>query len=348
MALWISAVAACGNVQSNSPGGDASSGSDATGDGAGSRFPSCTGIPGNQATTCGATGDDDCCASLVVSGGSYDRSYDKAGDVNSGDTSSPAKVSTFRLDKYEVTVARFRAFVEAGMGVAAQPPAPSSGAHKNTAGSGWQKAWNSNLASDTPSLKADLLCSTNNPTTSTWTDAPTGSENRPINCLSWYEAMAFCIWDDGYLPTEAEWNYAAAGGSAQRPYPWSKSGTDLTLDTMHASYAVGGDCLGDGMPGCAATDLLPVGSTSEGAGLYGQFDLAGNAFEWTLDWSSPTYPAPCMDCAYLTPPSTGSGTRVRRGGSFKLASTNLRTGNRNNLDPTTLFDGSGVRCARSQ
>jgi len=39
-----------------------------------------------------------------------------------------------------------------------------------------------------------------------------------INCITWYEAMAFCIWDGGYLPTEAEWD-ALRGGARTNGYP---------------------------------------------------------------------------------------------------------------------------------
>lgn len=295
--------------------------------------------------TCGAGGNDDCCASLVVPGGSYDRSYDVAGDASSGTTSSPATVSNFRLDKYEVTVGRFRAFVSAGMGTQAQAPAVGAGSHATVAGSGWSPSWTANLASDTAALIADLKCSTDN--TATWTDMPGMNENRPINCVSWYEAMAFCVWDGGYLPTEAEWNYAAAGGNQQRAYPWSDpAGSVTSLDASHASYQVGSDCVGDGMAGCAFTDLVPVGSKPAGVGRYGQFDLAGNVYEWALDYAE-SYAVPCVDCANLTPPSVGTLTRVRRGGSFTVDATSVRTGARSPLVPTTLFDGSGVRCARA-
>jgi|SRR5580704_4705762 sulfatase modifying factor 1 len=57
----------------------------------------------------------------------------------------------------------------------------------------------------------------------TWTPSPSGSENLPINCVDWAEAYAFCIWDGGFLPSDAEWEYAAAGGSEQREYPWGSA-----------------------------------------------------------------------------------------------------------------------------
>src|SRR5262249_34890732 len=55
---------------------------------------------------------------------------------------------------------------------------------------------------------------------STWTTAPDANEDLPITCINFYEAYAFCIWDGGFLPSEAEWEYAAAGGDEQRAYPW--------------------------------------------------------------------------------------------------------------------------------
>src|SRR5262249_25230918 len=162
---------------------------------------SCRGL----AASCGATGHDSCCSSPVVPGDfpgeSYFRSYDQAHDANSGDLSYPATVRDFRLDKYEVTVGRFRAFVNAGIGTQSNPPASGSGAHPNIAGSGWDMAWSSYLPTSKDALMARVKCDA---TYQTWTDLPGTNENRPMNCLSWYDAMAFCAWDGGYLPTEAE------------------------------------------------------------------------------------------------------------------------------------------------
>ena len=58
---------------------------------------------------------------------------------------------------------------------------------------------------------------------STWTNTASTQENLPINCVNWWESYAFCIWDGGFLPSESEWEYAAAGGSQQREYPWGSA-----------------------------------------------------------------------------------------------------------------------------
>ncbi|TMQ02516.1 MAG: formylglycine-generating enzyme family protein [Deltaproteobacteria bacterium] len=301
---------------------------------------SCIALP----YTCGTSGNDNCCNSPEVKGGMYFRSFDIAQDAASGDQSAPATVSGFRLDKYEVTVGRLRAFVDAGQGTQASHPLTGSGTHLHIPGSGWEAAWNAGLPADTPALKATLKC---DPTFQTWTDEPAGNENLPINCLSWYEAFAFCAWDGGYLPTEAEWNYAAAGGSEQRAYPWSTSAGATTIAADRASYKEGTSCNGDGFPDCTRGDLRPVGSKPAGDGHWGQSDLGGNVFEWTLDWGD-IYVTPCVDCANLLIPQLVTG-RVVRGGSFDDNATVLRTGARYVASPATqgASRSSGVRCART-
>jgi formylglycine-generating enzyme required for sulfatase activity len=299
------------------------------------QFLSCAGLP----MTCGASGNDSCCNSPAIPGGTYYRSFDLAGDSISGDMSFPATVSNFRLDKYEVTVERFRAFVNSGMGTQASPPLPGSGAHAKIAGSGWDANWNASLATDKAALVAAVKC---NSTYQTWTDTPAANEHRPMTCLTWYEAMAFCAWDGGYLATEAEWNYAATGGGQQRAYPWSSPAGSLTpLDSVHASYYDGTNCVGDGMAGCAVTDLVAVGSKPLGDGRWGQSDLAGNVGEWTLD-SYASYENPCTDCADLT----AALYRVIRGGTFLSITYFMRTTIRDDPSPDLRHYIIGVRCAR--
>ena len=297
---------------------------------------SCVALP----HTCGAMAKDDCCNSPLVVGDSYYRSFDAAGDSASGNISAPATISNFRLDKYEVTVGRFRAFVEGGQGTRLNPPATGTGENPYVPGSGWEAGWNQFLPADKPALIASLKCnvSFNYPT---WTDSPGSGEGLPINCVSWYTAMAFCAWDGGFLPTEAEWNYAAAGGKEQRAYPWSNPAGTTTIDTSYASYA----CIEDGSGTCALTDIINVGGRSKGDGLWGQSDLAGNVAEWTLDWAE-QYPTPCTDCAYLGPHPDGE--REIRGGSWLTTPVQqLRSGTRQSAPPMEISPDRGMRCARA-
>ena len=216
---------------------------------------------------------------LGIPGGTFYRSYDGAGYTDKG---YPATVSGFELDRFEVTVARFRAFVTA----TALPTAP-------------------------------LACATK----ATWGSA----DDLPINCISWDEAAAFCAWDGGRLPTEAEWNYAAAGGDEQRVYPWGP-----TLDPMHANYSA---------------TIAAVGSLPMGDGRWGQSDLAGNVAEWTADWYADVYPNPCVDCTN----TTAATTRSYRGGSIDLGTSLqfMTASARRAATPDHRSAGIGVRCART-
>ena len=298
---------------------------------------SCVALPYN----CGVAGNNNCCNSLLVSGGTYYRSFDVAGDIDSGNQGSPATVSNFHLDKYEVTVGRFRAFVAANQGTQVHPPSPNAGAHPGIPGSGWEAGWNMQLATDTTALMASLTCSSpgSGAGKQTWTDTPGANENRPINCVTWYEAMAFCAWDGGYLPTEAEWNYAAAGGDEQRAFPWSNPPASTMIDSDHASY--GCDPNGTGT-GCSIQSLSPVGTKPLGDGRWGQSDLAGNVGEWGLD-SYGLYLVPCTDCVYLN----AARDRIARGGAFQYASSILRTGVRDLFMPSSRYPQYGIRCARA-
>jgi len=263
-----------------------------------------------------------------VPGGTFDR----------GGTSppSPATLSPFSLDRFEVTVGRFRAFVAAYPG---SKPAPGAGAHPLIPGSGWDPAWP--LPGDASALSAAVgSCS---PTT--WTPDPTpDGDALPMTCLDWYTAFAFCAWDGGRLPTEAEWYYAAAGGTPEREYPWSNPADSSMIDSDYAVY----DCIE--LPSCG---LLGVGSKSPlGDGRWGQADLGGSVWEWNLDWFNPgdayVDPAGCDDCANLdSSTSTSPPTRVLRGGSWLSYAPDLANASRSNAAPSDPFtDGPGVRCAR--
>jgi formylglycine-generating enzyme required for sulfatase activity len=254
--------------------------------------------------------------------------------VDFTDKSYPATVADFYLDKYEITVGRFRQFVNAGMGTEVNPPAAGAGAHPLIAGSGWDSRWNDYLSVDTASLKADVKCYPEYQY-QTWTDAPGGNESQPMNCLDWYTAFAFCAWDGGRLPTEAEWNYAASGGSEQRFYPWSSPATSTTIDDSYAVYC-GASCVG----------TQNVGSKSpKGDGKWGQSDLGGNVAESTLDRYANPYPTPCNDCAEL---GGDASTQVIRGGAFFIGDSTLQSAFRLTDLPAEHDFYLGARCARAR
>jgi formylglycine-generating enzyme len=296
-----------------------SSGTSSTWDGT---APSCSGL----AATCGPSGTDDCCKSLLVPGGTFYRGYDA---VDFNDKDYPATLADFYLDKYEITVSRFRRFVNAGKGTVADPPAAGDGAHPLIVGSGWNSIWSSYLPADTDGLKAFMSSCAYYPT---WTETADSNETMPMNCMDWYTMFAFCAWDGARLATEAELSYAASGGSEQRYFPWSIPATSTTIDDSYAVYC------GEG---CS---VAKVGSKSpKGDGKWGHSDLSGNLWEWTLDSFAEPYANPCSNCAELV-----GYAKVARGGHFGSREPELRTAFRENNDPVFRGDGIGARCARSR
>jgi sulfatase modifying factor 1 len=311
----------------------------------GSQPPSCqAGGPG--LTDCGACRES-CCESLEVPGGTYARTYrlDRFGSpVLAVDGGPPygnlATVSAFRLDKYEVTVGRFRPFVSAWKG-GWLPPA-GSGKHTylnggqglasagEDAGLEYETGW---LASDNDNIAptdTNLNCY---PGYTTWTPSAGHGETLPLNCVSWYDAYAFCIWDGGFLPSQAEWEDAAAGGDRQQEYPWGA--TDPGTANQYAIYG----CYyppGDAGPGFGAggCDVAPVGTAA-------------------LDWGAAAYADPCVDCANLfSLPPTGAfyGGRVAQGGDFTTPGAQLSTIQTHQQDnglPAGRYYGTGFRCARA-
>ncbi len=306
---------------------------------------SCT--PGGAGmTNCGA-GSESCCTSLAVDGGTYYRTYTNSGDGGTGEA-DPATVSSLRLDEYLVTVGRFRQFVEAVLppdgGTGWLPPAGSgkhtyanggaglaNSAFPGTSEQGWQTPDDSNIAP----TASNLACYTD----ATWTIGPANQETRPITCANWYEAYAFCIWDGGFLPSEGEWAYAAAGGAQQREYPWGSAPPGTASQyAIYGCYYPNGDAGLFSCEGVAA--IAPVGTPTAGAALWGQLDMVGEVREWTLDLID-SYQSPCVDCAFIST----SGHHVCRGGDFENPASSF--GDRDSFSPAARLGYVGFRCARA-
>jgi len=275
---------------------------------------SCLGMTGTECQ------GGDCCAGSMVIGGTATLI------LSAGSTS--ATIATFALDKFEVTVGRFQRFVDAYTG----PPAKGAGAHPLIPGSGWQSPdWDTKVEKDGQKLESDVQCGAG---FYTWKTAG-ANDQLPMDCVSWYDAFAFCAWDGGRLPTTAEWTYAAAGGTEQRTYPW---GSTPEPDRAHAVFGCTGD--GPSVGDCAFTDILTVGSKPLGVGKYGQLDLAGSMAEWTLDWQF-GLPPTCDNCANL---SFGSARTVN-GGDWAQDASSIATGSSAGDLPDSRDNGVGFRCA---
>ncbi|MGH7438605.1 MAG: formylglycine-generating enzyme family protein [Polyangiaceae bacterium] len=276
-------------------------------------------------TNCGAAAES-CCTSLEVTAGTYFRTYDVTDGGAATNLADPASVSGFRLDKYLVTVGRFRQFVEAWNNGSGWKPQAGSGKHTHLNGGrglanvgsgggyepGWMASNDSEIAPTTGNLSGarggcDAGCVDAGPwgpSNATWTAAAGSNENLPINYVSWYEAYAFCIWDGAFLPSEAEWEYAAAGGSQQRAYPWGATAPGTASQyAIYGCYYPGGG-VSDG--GCGLTSIAPVGTATSGAGAWDQLDLAGELSEMNLAFYA-AYVNPCVDCANLTDNGEGQG-----------------------------------------
>jgi formylglycine-generating enzyme required for sulfatase activity len=257
------------------------------------------------------------------------------------------------MDKYLVTVGRFRQYVNYVTSAGGAPPANGSGIHTHLNGgqglansgsagtyeTGWDATdWNTYIATGagaTSTWSTNLSCAN-----STWTITAGSQETLPINCVNWYEAYAFCIWDGGFLPSEAEWEYVAAGGSQELEYPWGATnpGTANQYAIYDCDYPNGsGTCTG-------VANIAPVGTATLGAGYWGQLDMAGDVWEWNLDWYAP-YVDPCTNCAYLTTASY----RVVRGGDFSVSALVLLPPFRSYglVNPSSRFLYIGFRCART-
>jgi sulfatase modifying factor 1 len=291
----------------------------------------------------GGSGTESCCTSLEVPGGTYNRTYSNSGGGPTAEA-DPATVSGFRLDKYLVTVGRFRQFVTAWNGGAGYLPPPASGKHAHLNGgnglyatgggyeTGWVAADDGNVAPTNANLGG---------LDSTWTDTvgTTSQENLPINSINWWEAYAFCTWDGGFLPSEAEWEYAAAAGSQELEYPWGDAGPGSA--SQYAIY----DCDYGGAAGVCTglANIAPVGTAALGVGFWGQLDLAGEVFEWNLDDYASPYVGPCTDCVDITE----AWFRVIRGGRSSDVAYFLLPPSRVTASPDARAVDVGFRCART-
>jgi formylglycine-generating enzyme required for sulfatase activity len=161
-----------------------------------------------------------------------------------------------------------------------------------------------------------------------------GEENAPMRGVTWQAAAHYCAWAGKRLPTEAEWERAAAG-SEGTAYPWPEGGAKCARSVYFTGSV---HC----EPGPVEVGSRPVGKSAEGLA-----DMAGNVAEWVADWYDYYRYEDGDDVVDPTGPSQGV-YRVVRGGGYLDGPRWIRTYARVPSPPGTRSADIGFRCAWSE
>lgn len=230
-------------------------------------------------------------------------------------------LDAFFMDKYEVTVADFKRFVDDQK---YKTDAEKAGWSYRWNGKEWEKMngvfWRHNA-------KGELINAEN--------------MNHPVIHVSWNDANAYAQWAGKRLPTEAEWEYAARSGSKQYKFAWGNVNpagniADESLKRVFTEWSIW-DNYNDGFVYTA-----PVGFFA--ANAFGLFDMTGNVWEWCADWYDSGY---YKTSAEYDPKGPANGTsRVLRGGSWYYSTGDLRCALRLRDLPTVQDFVVGFRSAQ--
>ena len=182
-----------------------------------------------------------------------------------------------------------------------------------------------------------------------------GRMKHPVVHIAYDDAIAYCNWAGGRLPTEAEFEFASRGGLDRKRYAW---GDEFMPGGKHMANTFQGRFpdANSAEDGYKATS--PVGSFP--ANGYGLFDMAGNVWQWTSDWYRADYYETLAASGEITVNPKGPADsfdrsepgvkkRVLRGGSFLCTDqycARYVAGGRGKGEPDTGTNHTGFRCVR--
>ena len=183
--------------------------------------------------------------------------------------------------------------------------------------------------------------------------------NYPVVFVSWTNAVTYCSSVNRRLPTEAEWEKAAAWNPVRNEklvYPWGNE-YDCSKGNFDDELQLDASLMQDGSVNCDGYTLTaPVGSFPEGASPYGALDMGGNVWEWVhdafigVDPFSPNTQNYYAISRFKNPmgvPPTSTGYRGLRGGSWNWTYGYGRSAYRLGIGKDDTYDGVGFRCAEA-
>ena len=179
-----------------------------------------------------------------------------------------------------------------------------------------------------------------------------GKDDYPVVQVAYEDAQAYARWAGKRLPTEAEWEFAARGGMAGKPFVWGDGfrPDGKWMANTHQGHFPDQDTAEDGYMGIAPVAKFPPNQ-------YGLYDMAGNVWQWTSDWYRPDYYSqlaaagvarnPQGPGSSMDPAEPGQPKKVHRGGSFLCTDqycSRYIVGTRGKGEVSTGTNHLGFRC----
>ena len=182
-----------------------------------------------------------------------------------------------------------------------------------------------------------------------------GKENYPVVQIAYEDAVAYAKWARKRLPTEAEWEFAARGGLAAKPFVWGDEfrPQGKWMANTHQGHFPNTDTGDDGFIGTSPVAHYPPNA-------YGLYDMAGNVWQWTSDWYRPDYYQQLASVGGVArnprgpetpfdPEEPGELKKVHRGGSYLCTDqycSRYIVGTRGKGEIRTSTNHLGFRCVK--
>jgi formylglycine-generating enzyme required for sulfatase activity len=182
-------------------------------------------------------------------------------------------------------------------------------------------------------------------------------DRYPVVHIAFQDALTYAKWAGKRLPTEAEWEFAARGGLAGKPFVWGDEFRphQKWMANTHQGHFPDSDTAEDGHPGISEVAQYPPNG-------YGLYDMAGNVWQWTTDWYRPDYYRdlavsggvarnPRGPTDSFDPSEPNQAKKVHRGGSYLCTDqycSRYIVGTRGKGEPDTGTNHLGFRCVMTR